>query len=106
MSQEHAYAEIERLVKKFKALSAAQRRSYGEDNTRKDFILPLFHALEWDIHNAAEVSAEERVSRGWVDFAFRISGIPRFFLETKRIHEDLDDPRWSSRQSTTPGRRA
>ncbi len=78
----------------FKSLSAAQRRSYGEDNTRKDFILPLFRALKWDIHSSAEVSAEERVSRGWVDFAFRISGIPRFFLETKRIAEDLTKQQW------------
>ena len=94
MPQDTAYAEVERLVKKFKSLPAARRRLYNEDNTRKDFILPLFRALEWDVHNSAEVSAEERVSRGWVDFAFRVSGIPRFFLETKRIREDLDDPRW------------
>jgi hypothetical protein len=29
-----------------------------------------------------------------VDYAFRLSGIPRFFLETKRVDEDLNDPRW------------
>ncbi len=29
-----------------------------------------------------------------MDFAFRIGGIPRFFLETKRASEDLNDPRW------------
>jgi len=93
-TSETAYTEIERLVKKFKGLSAAARKSYNEADTRKDFILPLFHALEWDTADTAEVSAEEKVSRGWVDFSFRLSGIPRFFLETKRVSEDLTDPRW------------
>jgi len=91
---ETAYTEVERLVKKFKGLSAAARKSYNEADTRKDLILPLFHALEWDTADTAEVSAEEKVSRGWVDFSFRLSGIPRFFLETKKVSEDLTDPRW------------
>ena len=89
-----AYAAVERIVRKFKNLSPAARRAYNEDNTRKDFILPLFRALEWDIDNAVEVSAEYGVSRGWVDYAFRLNGISRFFLETKRVDEDLSDPRW------------
>ncbi|MCX6028244.1 MAG: N-6 DNA methylase [Chloroflexi bacterium] len=89
-----AHSEIARLVARFKGLSTAARRGYNEDNTRKDFILPLFRALEWNIQDSAEVSAEERVSRGWVDFAFRIGGVPRFFLETKRISEDLTRPQW------------
>lgn len=88
-----AYAKVERLVKGFKALSPAARRAYNEDNTRKNFILPLFEALEWNVQSA-EVSAEEKVSRGFVDFAFRINGVPRFFLETKKIAEDLTKPEW------------
>ncbi|MCL4840171.1 MAG: N-6 DNA methylase, partial [Thermoanaerobaculia bacterium] len=36
----------------------------------------------------------EKVSRGWVDFSFRIGNVPRYFLETKRVNEDLNDPRW------------
>jgi type I restriction-modification system DNA methylase subunit len=91
---ETAYQQIERLIHKFKSLSPATRRAFNEDNTRKDFILPFFKALEWDVYNSSEVSAEEKVSRGWVDFAFRINGIPRFFLETKRIAEDLTKSAW------------
>jgi hypothetical protein len=53
-----AYAEVEHLINKFKRLSAAARKAYNEDNTRKDFILPLFRALEWDTQNSVEVSAE------------------------------------------------
>ncbi len=91
---EAAYIEVERLVEKFKSLSTTKRRKYNEAATRQAFILPLFSALGWDTADASEVSPEEKVSRGWVDFAFRLSGIPRFFLETKKIAEDLTDPRW------------
>lgn len=94
MLPSESYTRIERLVARFKALSGQQRKEYNEDNTRKDFVLPLFHALQWDVSNSTEVSAEEKVSRGWVDFAFRIDGVPRLFLETKRISEDLTKPEW------------
>jgi hypothetical protein len=43
-----AYAEIERRVKRLKALSKRERDAYNEDNTRKDFIMPLFRALRED----------------------------------------------------------
>jgi type I restriction-modification system DNA methylase subunit len=93
-SQDAAYAEIERLVKKFKDMTAVQRKSMNEDATRLGLILPMFRALGWDIENVNEVSPEEKVSRGWVDFSFRIGNVPRYFLETKRASEDLNDPRW------------
>jgi len=89
-----AYTEVERLVKRFRALSAARRRDFNEAATRQAFILPLFAALGWNTTDTAEVSPEEKTSRGWVDFSFRLSGIPRFFLETKKIAADLADPRW------------
>jgi len=66
----------------------------NEDATRLGLILPMFRALGWDIENVNEVSPEEKVSRGWVDFSFRIGNVPRYFLETKRASEDLNDPRW------------
>ncbi|MBM4424257.1 MAG: hypothetical protein FJ030_12860 [Chloroflexi bacterium] len=94
MTLDSAHAHVERLVKKFKALSAAERKSLNENATRQGYILPLFRALQWDTDNVTEVSPEEKVSRGWVDFSFRLSGVPRFFLETKKASEDLSDPRW------------
>jgi hypothetical protein len=45
MPIESAYSDIEHLVTRFKGLSAAAWRAFNEDNTRKDFILPLFRAL-------------------------------------------------------------
>jgi hypothetical protein len=89
-----AYAEIQKLVQRFKSLPAAERKGMNENATRQGYILPLFRALGWNVDNVNEVSPEEKVSRGWVDFSFRIGGIPRFFLETKKASEDLNDPRW------------
>ena len=43
-----------------------------------------------DTSNINEVSPEEKVSRGWVDFSFLIGNVPRFFVETKKVNEDLD----------------
>ncbi len=91
---ETAYAQIETLVKRFKALSSAERKGMNENATRQGYILPMFRALGWNVDNVNEVSPEEKVSRGFVDFSFRIGGIPRYFLETKKASEDLNDPRW------------
>src|SRR6266545_8205760 len=93
-TQELAYTEIEKLVKNFKGMPASQRKGMNEMQTRLGYILPLFKALGWDTSNINEVSPEEKVSRGWVDFSFRIGNVPRFFLETKKANEDLNDPRW------------
>ena len=99
-SSENTYAEIENLVKGFKALSPAQRKGMNENATRQGYILPLFRALGWDTDNLNEVCPEEKVSRGFVDFSFRIGGIPRYFLETKKASEDLNDPRWVNSPSS------
>ncbi len=88
------YDQIEERTKKFKALSKRERDAFNEDNTRKDFVVPLFRALEWNTMDSAEVAAEEKISRGFVDFSFRLNGIRKFLLETKRIGEDLNKPLW------------
>ena len=95
VSYADAKIEVEGLVERFARLSARNRKRYNEPATRQEFILPLFRALGWNIEDTREVSPEERVSRGYVDFAFRLGGIPRFFLETKKIPADLEDPRWA-----------
>ena len=50
-AQEATYTEIERLVKRFKAIPATQRKRLG-------YILPLFKALGWDTSNINELSPE------------------------------------------------
>ena len=46
MPPQTAYDQIAERVKKFKALSKRERDAYNEADTRKDFILPMFRALE------------------------------------------------------------
>ena len=94
-TREQAKREIADLIAKYKRLDSRAIKAYNEANTCKDFILPLFRALGWDVYNSAEVSAERKVSRGRVDYAFRLGGIPKFFLEAKKFAVDLNEPRWA-----------
>jgi type I restriction-modification system DNA methylase subunit len=95
MDKEQAREQIKKLVEKYGILAQEKRISkYNEEMTKKDFILPLFRALGWDVENSAEVSAEEKISKGRVDYSFRINGIPKFFLEAKAMKVDLNDPKF------------
>jgi hypothetical protein len=88
MDKDSTRSQIAALVAKFQ--NDPQRSSYNEDETRHFFILPLFRALGWDTTNPADFSAEEQISRGFVDFGFYLNGVPQFYLETKRVTEKLD----------------
>jgi len=86
---------VAQLVDKFRELeSKGKIARYNEEETKKDFILPLFKALGWDTENSTEVSAEEQISKGRVDYGFRINGIPKFFLEAKSLKTDLKNPKF------------
>lgn len=95
LTQADARQQVAQLVARYKALSPQKRASFSEAATRQEFILPLFRALGWNDGDTDEVKPEEKVSRGFVDFAFRTRGITRFFLETKKLPENLDDLRWA-----------
>jgi len=88
--------KIKTLIDKYNSIkSKGLIKSYDEANTCKDFILPLFEALGWDISNREEVTAQASASRGRVDYAFCIKDIPKFFLEAKSLKADLNDTRWA-----------
>ena len=84
-------SSIAALVAKYQGLSPRQRRRYNEAQTRNDFINPLFAALGWDMLNASreDVSVETHVSGGRADYAFKIDGVVRFYLEAKPLEDDL-----------------
>lgn len=91
ITKEQGKEEIKKLVEKYnKLVESGKAKSYNEEMTKKDFILPLFRALGWSVEDGDEVSAEEKISKGRVDYAFRIEGIPKLFLEAKSLREDLD----------------
>lgn len=94
--KEKAKEEIKRLVEKYERIAnSGKLKSYNEERTKNEFIEPLFEALGWDLRNREhddEVTKEEKVSKGRVDYAFRINGIPKFFVEAKPFKIDLNDP--------------
>jgi predicted metallopeptidase len=95
MSKEIAKTVIKGLVDKYNKVVQERRLSkYTEEETKKDFILPLFRALSWNVEDSREVTAEETISKKRVDYGFRINGIPKFFLEAKALKADLDNPQF------------
>lgn len=97
--QDDVKEEIRKLVDNYnKLVEKNEINKYNEEMTKKDFILPLFEALGWNVYNRHErndhVSAEERISKGRVDYSFRINEIPKFFLEAKALKVDLDNPKF------------
>ena len=93
-----AKQEIAKLIKKFDDLTPAQRKNYNEANTRKDFILPLFHALNWDVYNSQssnEVIEEEATIAGRIDYSFRLHNLTQFLLEAKSIPVGLNKDQWA-----------
>ncbi len=94
-TKEEAREAVTELVARYDGLSDAQRQGLNEANTRKDFILPLFAALGWKTDDYSEVAEEVRAGQGWADYAFKIRGITRFYLEAKAAGIDLEKPEWA-----------
>ena len=92
MDTENYKQEIRELINKYSNLSTQIIKRYNEENTKKDFILPLFKLLGWDTENYSEVAAEEKASGKRVDYAFKIEGVSRFYLEAKSLHTDIFNP--------------
>ncbi len=81
--------KIKQLVDKYYSLKEAGKlKDYKEEETKKSFIQPLFSALGWNMEDSEEVSAEEIVKNKRADYAFKIEGIPKFFLEAKSLKEE------------------
>nr|MDO8086818.1 N-6 DNA methylase [Candidatus Sigynarchaeum springense] len=90
-SVEEIKKEVQDLVKKFETSYKPKVKSILEEDTKKDLILPLFRILGWSVEKSDEVTAEARVLSKRGDYAFKINGIPQFYLETKKLKESLDD---------------
>ena len=92
LDKDAAKEQIKVILEKYdETVKEGRVGRYNEEMTKKDFVLPLFDALGWNTVDSREVSAEERVSKQRVDYGFRINGIPKFFLETKSLKENLDN---------------
>jgi hypothetical protein len=95
MDKELAKQEARVLVEKYSRIVKEERdiKSKIEERTKKDLIRPLFErVLGWNFEE--DVTAEEKISKGWVDYSFRINGVPKFFLEAKAFTENLDNQKF------------
>jgi predicted transport protein len=79
-----------RAAGKLRASSAA-----NEANTKAHVIEPLLSALGWDPLEIDSVDREVRVYDGtFLDYALKLSGAPRIYVEAKGLRESLDDKKF------------
>jgi hypothetical protein len=98
-----APAVVSDLVERFhQHLATYKQNSYNEEQLRVEFLNPLFKALGWDVDNEQgyaaaykEVIHEDAVKVSGVtkapDYAFRIGGVRKFFLEAKKPSVNIKD---------------
>jgi len=91
ISKEEIRQKVKLLVQKYDNLvKRGEIKFYNEERTKAEFIEPLFEALGWDVRNIEtydEVTREEKISKGRVDYGFRLNNIPKFFLEAKALNK-------------------
>jgi len=96
-----ALKQISNLVERFERnIEAYQSHAYNETQLRREFIDPFFEALGWDVSNRAgyaeqykDVIHEDAIKVAGAtkapDYCFRIGGVRKFFLETKKPSIDI-----------------
>ncbi len=75
-----------------KKIGSLRDNNANEANTKSNLIDPLLKYLGWDIHNIEEVEREKPVlSKNIVDYALKIDGQSKLYVEAKKIQDDLTD---------------
>lgn len=91
MQKDEAKLKIQELVEKYEKVKASHSISkYTEEETKKDFIQPLFQALGWNTTDKNEVTAEQVMSAGRIDYGFYLNGRLKFNVEAKSLKTDLN----------------
>jgi type I restriction-modification system DNA methylase subunit len=91
LTKQQAKENLAKLVEKYQEVVAQGRiNEYKEEATKTAFIQPLLNdVLGWDVNNFNEVSPEEQISRGRVDYCLKIDGKPKIFVEAKPLKADI-----------------
>jgi Alw26I/Eco31I/Esp3I family type II restriction m6 adenine DNA methyltransferase len=101
--EEMASTRISELVDRFEShIESYRSGDYKEAQLRNEFIDPLFIELGWDVHNEKgyaeaykDVIHEDAIKVGGAmkapDYCFRIGGIRKFFVETKKPAVNIKD---------------
>jgi type I restriction-modification system DNA methylase subunit len=93
MDKIEAKDRIAELVSRYKSLSSKEKKELNEAQTKQSFIEPLLNALGWDTSDYKETSMEEIVPQiGRVDYALKINGVSRIYVEAKKLDVDLNNP--------------
>ena len=87
-SKEEAKEKVTRLIDEFN--NNPRKDKLTEEETRH-FISKLFEILGWDF-TSGEVTQEEKVLKGFVDYGFRLNNVPVMFIEAKKSSENLINP--------------
>jgi uncharacterized protein (UPF0335 family) len=92
LSKHNAKENLTKLIEKFEKENLAGRiNDYNEEATKTGFIQPfLRNVLGWNVSDRDEVSPEERISRGRVDYGLKIQGQTKLFIEVKPPRADLN----------------
>lgn len=92
LTKKIAKRNLSKLIEKFeREISAGKIQEYNEEATKISFIQPfLKNVLGWDVNDHDEVSPEERVSRGRVDYGLKVDGKIKIFIEAKPVKADLN----------------
>jgi type I restriction-modification system DNA methylase subunit len=98
-----ALKQVSLLVERFERnIEAYRSPAYNETQLRREFIDPFFEALGWDVANKAgyaeqykDIVHEDAIKVAGAtkapDYCFRIGGVRKFFLETKKPSVDIKD---------------
>ncbi len=98
-----ALKQISSLVGRFERnIEAYRSPAYNETQLRREFIDPFFEAFGWDVANKAgyaeqykDVIHEDAIKIAGAtkapDYCFRIGGVRKFFLETKKPSVDIKE---------------
>lgn len=90
MTQAEVRVKLKDLVARYESVKAAGKLGkYSEEDTKTNFIMPLFKILGWDFTARDEVTAEEQISGDRVDYGFYLNGFTKFYLEAKKFSADL-----------------
>jgi len=94
------------LIQRYEAYRQAYLRGdYNETQLRREFVDPLFRALGWDVDNNQgfaeaykEVVHEQTIkfrgqdtSTKFIDYSFRLGGVMKFIVETKKPSVKIAD---------------
>jgi len=92
-----ALTEVVRRVREDAERLRAARRAANEANTKAALIEPVLEALGWNLRDFEQVDREYRVFDGTLlDYALKVEGEKRLFVEAKALNESLDNPQFIS----------